>query len=216
MYICIWNIAKRSTCGVLSTCRRGPRRTRLLRALEIPPCIHTVKMGNEQHSLPIYDAKHGPSEEMPQTFLRRLDRQQRLSRHWQVLKRLLFVFILVGLGILGIQVLFPHEHYQRFARIPPNAASIRARCENLKLKPGPHPLFNNRSSSDRFVPGTEPVLIRNATIWTGRIQGLEIIKGDLLLENGLIKALGHIDASRFQYLDRLTSIDAMGSWVTPG
>jgi hypothetical protein len=58
----------------------------------------------------------------------------------------------------------------------------------LHVLPGPPGDFNLRTESDRFVPGTHSVLIKNATIWTGRVDGLEIIKsGDVYLKNGLIK-----------------------------
>jgi imidazolonepropionase-like amidohydrolase len=61
------------------------------------------------------------------------------------------------------------------------------------------------------------VLIRNATIWTGRVDGEEVVKGDLLLDRGLIKAIGHVRRSDLSvYGDKLKEYDAQGSWVTPG
>jgi hypothetical protein len=52
-----------------------------------------------------------------------------------------------------------------------------------------------RSQSDRYQPGTPSVLLRNATIWTGQTTGLEYVAGDLLLQHGIIKAVGELDAS---------------------
>jgi cytosine/adenosine deaminase-related metal-dependent hydrolase len=62
------------------------------------------------------------------------------------------------------------------------------------------------------------VLIRNATIWTGRVNGLEIIKGDLVLEKGLIKAVGVVPKDILTALEKEDPevVDAKGAWVTPG
>ncbi|KAH8080279.1 carbohydrate esterase family 9 protein [Cristinia sonorae] len=101
-------------------------------------------------------------------------------------------------------------------QIPLNAAAILDTCHSLNFKPGPPPDFNERKVSDRFVPGTGPVLIKNATIWTGRVDGLEEIVGDLLLDSGIIKAVGHIDSSLLAQLDNVVTVNANGAWVTPG
>ncbi|MGH8249222.1 MAG: amidohydrolase [Steroidobacteraceae bacterium] len=55
-----------------------------------------------------------------------------------------------------------------------------------------------------------PTLIRNATILTG--TGVRIDAGDVLLENGRIKALG----PGMTAPDGAQVIDAQGRWVTPG
>jgi len=72
--------------------------------------------------------------------------------------------------------------------------------------------------SDRFVEGTKHVWIRNATIWTGRVQGLEIIHGDVFLMNGVIKAVGRVDLQPMDLDDRdeVEILDAQGAYVTPG
>ena len=101
---------------------------------------------------------------------------------------------------------------------PLNAEEIQARCRTLNTKPGPPSNFYARTVSDRFVEGTKHVWIRNATIWTGRVQGLEVIQGDVFLMNGIIKAVGHVDL-RPMGLDSLNGIeilDARGAYVTPG
>lgn len=59
---------------------------------------------------------------------------------------------------------------------------------------------------------------QNATIWTGRVEGLEVIKGDLLLHNGLIKDVGNVDRAILDSIraEDLVTVDAKGAWVSPG
>jgi hypothetical protein len=60
-------------------------------------------------------------------------------------------------------------------------------------------------------------LLRNATIWTGGINGLEIVKGDMLLDRGLIKAVGRIGPGVLQkYKTDLVTLELDEAWVTPG
>ncbi|KAJ3866956.1 hypothetical protein EV359DRAFT_61910 [Lentinula novae-zelandiae] len=92
-----------------------------------------------------------------------------------------------------------------FAKVPINAPQIIQKCSTLNVIPGPPQDFDSRKESDRYVPGTNPTLIKNATIWTGNVKGLEIILGDLLLDKGMIQAVGEIPV-----------IDANGSWLSPG
>ena len=126
-----------------------------------------------------------------------------------------FALVFLSLIVLGRHIHLAHPRV--LAQIPVNAEAIQARCINLKLKPGPSPNFHDRKLSDRFVPGTKPVLIKNATIWTGRINGLEVIKGDILLDKGLIQAFGHVPSTKFTSLSRnIDTFDAKGAWVTPG
>lgn len=87
------------------------------------------------------------------------------------------------------------------------------KCAQLELKPGPPPNFDQRLQSDRFEAGTRPVLLRNASIWTGGLNGREVIRGDILLDKGLIKAIGTIDTSNLkEYKDLLVS-NLAGAWV---
>ena len=100
--------------------------------------------------------------------------------------------------------------------LPINAQGIINKCQALNRLPGPPPDFHDRAKSDRYEPGTKPVLVKNAKIWTGRDEGYEVVQGDLLLANGIIKAVGHVsEALRKRYKDA-TVIDAQGSWLTPG
>ena len=110
------------------------------------------------------------------------------------------------------------SEWNHSSRVPFHAAKIQARCRALNTKPGPPSDFYNRTISDRFVEGTKHVWIRNATIWTGRLQGLEIIMGDVLLVNGIIKVVGHVDLQSMDLNDRdkVEILDARGAYVTPG
>ena len=69
----------------------------------------------------------------------------------------------------------------------------------------------------RFVQGTPPTLILNATIWTGGRNGTEVVFGDLLLDKGLVQAVGYIPpAMRAKLEDDAVIVNADGAWVTPG
>ncbi|KAI0658489.1 composite domain of metallo-dependent hydrolase [Cubamyces menziesii] len=82
--------------------------------------------------------------------------------------------------------------------------------------PGPpEGQFLERDSSDRYEPGTRATLIKNVTLWTGGRNGTEVVHGDVLLDRGLVRSIGHIP--RALYVDRDTDVvDAHGAWVTPG
>lgn len=97
--------------------------------------------------------------------------------------------------------------------VPYNAQDILSKCAGLNTKPSIPLHFNERSESDRYVPGTPPVLIHNATIWTGGADGKEVLRGDVLMAGGLIKWVG---GSRVSKMEGLVIVDAKGKWVTPG
>ncbi|KAH8825073.1 composite domain of metallo-dependent hydrolase [Flagelloscypha sp. PMI_526] len=101
---------------------------------------------------------------------------------------------------------------------PLHATKNLARCNTLKAIAGPPSDFHSRKKSDRFVAGTPPTWIRNARVWTGNDNGIEVLYGDILLDQGLIKHIGSFDAQslRVQYGPRLVEVDAQDSWVTPG
>ncbi|KAJ3511745.1 hypothetical protein NLJ89_g3919 [Agrocybe chaxingu] len=101
-------------------------------------------------------------------------------------------------------------------RIPINASQILQKCQALHIPPGPSANFHGRTESDRYVPGTPPTLIKNATIWTGRVDGHEAIVGDLLLDKGIIKEVGSIPASVLRAYKNLAVVNAGGAWITPG
>ncbi|KAI0746214.1 carbohydrate esterase family 9 protein [Daedaleopsis nitida] len=105
---------------------------------------------------------------------------------------------------------------------PLHAPEILDKCQLLQVPPGPPPDFYTRRLSDRFVGGTKPTLIMNATIWTGGDNGLEVDHGDILLDGGLIKRVGLVTGERVDELEGLSAgsaldrIDAQGKWVSPG
>ncbi|KAJ6570161.1 carbohydrate esterase family 9 protein [Mycena vulgaris] len=100
----------------------------------------------------------------------------------------------------------------------PARASAISRCHALQMKPGPPEDFHERSESDRFVPGTSPHLIKNAKMWTGASNGTEVFSGDILIDKGLIKGVGHFGSAALlkAYGADLVVVDAKGAWVTPG
>lgn len=100
--------------------------------------------------------------------------------------------------------------------VPMNAQQIIQQCHSLYTLPGPPKNFNSRSESDRFQRGTKPILIENATLWTGGKNGHEVVSGSLLLDKGLIKAVGRIDQTILDSYEDLDVVDAHGAWVTPG
>ncbi|KAL1952082.1 hypothetical protein VTO73DRAFT_1231 [Trametes versicolor] len=100
--------------------------------------------------------------------------------------------------------------------VPLRAQEYLDKCQLLAVKPGPPADFHTRTHSDRFVPGTQPTLILNATIWTGRDNGREVVRGDVLLHGGIIRRVGHLQQSSLEEYADLTRIDAKGRWLSSG
>ncbi|GJJ06667.1 hypothetical protein Clacol_000862 [Clathrus columnatus] len=137
--------------------------------------------------------------------------------------------LIIGLFCITFSYIFGYHLFWTSAsnpgnppiRVPFNFKHILSRCDEIQTIPGPPKDFEHRTQSDRFVNGTQPVLIRNATLWTGRNSGKDVIfNGAILLDKGLIKWIGEdIRANevtkKFAGLD-IVIIDAEGSWVTPG
>ncbi|KAJ7600764.1 carbohydrate esterase family 9 protein [Mycena floridula] len=119
--------------------------------------------------------------------------------------------------LCSFSLLFQYKSVQdsKSFNLPLHAAEILEKCRSLHDVPEPSKGFYSRTKSDRFVPGTRPTLIKNATIWTGGDQGNEIVMGDILLHNGIIKGVGRIQASA-KFGSELVTVDAAGRWVTPG
>ena len=115
----------------------------------------------------------------------------------------------LGLLIIGAVFLFTigahlqlESKYWKSVKVPRNAAQIIARCENLKQLPGPPPEFYSRNTSDRYVTGTESVLIKNAKIWTGNENGKEIPESPFHSCREGSKAIGTISVSTIKnYID---------------
>lgn len=70
----------------------------------------------------------------------------------------------------SLHQLFPESH---LIHVPLHAERVLAECASLNTLPGPSPMFWDRSSSERFEPGTKAQYIFNATIWTGLNNGTE-------------------------------------------
>ena len=98
---------------------------------------------------------------------------------------------------------------QRLEVVPLDANSIVAKCRSLHVTPSPLPNFHARAESDRFQPGTDAVLIRNATIWTGELNGSHVVYGDVLLDKGIIRSVGEVSAETVDSRNLLT-VDAHG------
>lgn len=111
-------------------------------------------------------------------------------------------------------------------RIQAQREALRAHCASLHTPAGPPPDFNpvtrRLDGNDRFVPGTKPVLFRNAKIWTGGRNGTETIHGDLFIAKGVVQAVGYVPQNlinkfeRGSLEDRVHVVDAQGRWITPG
>ncbi|TFY76655.1 hypothetical protein EWM64_g7357 [Hericium alpestre] len=140
--------------------------------------------------------------------------RQRQSRRR---KLLLLCFAALALVLLTNFFNLPaSDEHVRAQRVPIHAQRILAQCAMLKMAPGPPAGFRERKESDRYEPGTKPTLIRNATIWTGARDGTEVIYGDVLLDKGIIKALGYVPSQLLDGLKETDVVDADGAWVTAG
>jgi hypothetical protein len=125
-------------------------------------------------------------------------------------------FALLLLAVFSYSLTYLLWSDTRTETLPINAAAIVAQCRALYLTPGPPDNFHSRTESDRFQEGTKPTLIRNATIWTGQDNGNVVIRGDILIDKGLIKKVGSIDESVLRSYADIVVLDAAGSWVSPG
>ena len=86
------------------------------------------------------------------------------------------------LSTVIVASVFSHDNlYKRPHVPPPDADEILAMCQHLHQTPRPPEDFLSRTESDRYVPGTLPIFIKNATIWVGR--GQEPLAGtDIILD----------------------------------
>ncbi|KAF8207208.1 hypothetical protein K438DRAFT_1714110 [Mycena galopus ATCC 62051] len=130
--------------------------------------------------------------------------------------RLLVLALLALLLASNIAVFGFVYQPQRFTEVPLHSESTLARCRALNTRPAPSPSFNLRTKSDRFQAGTRAVLVKNATIWTGRVDGFEVLKGDIFMDGGIIVALGAVKQSILDAHQEYDILDAYGAWVTPG
>ncbi|KAG8811432.1 hypothetical protein FRC17_002453, partial [Serendipita sp. 399] len=104
----------------------------------------------------------------------------------------IYLSILVSLFLTAVFFSIPSSNRNsRLHRRPLHAEEFLSKCKTLHIKPGPPKDFASRTVSDRYVPGTNATLIRNATIWIGAREGT-YDEGDVLLDKGLIVKVGHI------------------------
>jgi hypothetical protein len=128
------------------------------------------------------------------------------------------------LCLAGFTVLFwllykPNFYHRTPAQVLSSKRQyIQDQCKYIKTPAGPPPNFYARRQSDRFVPGTKPVLLRNAKLWTGARNGTEIVFGDVFFDKGIIKAVGYIPHDILSTIgeEELVVRDLDGACVTPG
>jgi hypothetical protein len=110
-----------------------------------------------------------------------------------------------------------------------SAAKLRAdlqTCAKLRSKPQ-DPIGLGRDKNARYIEGSKPTLIKNAIIWVGEPiegtsaedaragKGWEWIRGDVLLEYGLIQTVQHRISSSSLPDDAIV-FDAEGRQLTAG
>lgn len=93
-------------------------------------------------------------------------------------------------------------------------------CEIIQ-RPNPHhePFDHERTVSDRFVPGTIDVLLRNATVWTGNQGGEEVLyNAEVYMSGGVVKHIGTNGSleDMLKGKKEVEEVDLKGAWVTPG
>lgn len=128
-------------------------------------------------------------------------------------------FLIVSLTVLSTNYYAftaTKNESRRIQRIPINSQQILQQCSSLRETPSPALNFGSRKVSDRFEPGTNATLIQNARIWTGRKNGTHVVEGDVLLDGGVVREIGHIPEDLWVDAENLTVINANGAWITPG
>jgi len=99
-------------------------------------------------------------------------------------RALRYLALAAGLYLTAVIVTsaFSHDNSHKKPHAPPpDADEILAMCEHLHQIPSPPEDFLSRTESDRYVPGTLPILIKNATIWVGTGQE-PLIATDIILD----------------------------------
>ncbi|KAK4700145.1 hypothetical protein P7C70_g6106, partial [Phenoliferia sp. Uapishka_3] len=96
-------------------------------------------------------------------------------------------------------------------------AKSLAKCAALHDLPGIPTDFYERTESDRYDTGTNDVLIKNATIWTGNNDGKEVVTGNVWIQRGIIKHVaGEGGALPKKFGSKTITIDAHGAFLSPG
>lgn len=152
-----------------------------------------------------------PDKELPhlELYAPPSRRRSRSLRHFSAL---LCLAVVSGVYFYTVFQGVSQEH--RTETLPLDAQTVLDQCRSLQLQPGPPADFHTRTQSDRFQPGTGPVLIRNATIWTGRAGGAQVLKGDVLLDKGLIQSVSDVSFELLAEYTNTTTIEANGYVVS--
>lgn len=169
---------------------------------------------------PPHRVSTGAMEKIPQPVTVPRMARQHLPKHLRILRLLVLIILYSSMAIMLVALAHGINNvlylYPRLKSLPINADEIIGQCRQLRMPAGPPSNFHERTSSDRFEAGTPPTLIKNATIWTGRVSGFEVVKGDILVDQGLIQAIGGIEPTYLSSFSHLVTVDAHGAWVTPG
>lgn len=148
------------------------------------------------------------------------------SRRRRRCRRVIRLAVLAGIGYLLYSATFANNNLGRN-----NILSV-SRLENDyaecgKLRRTPEDPHGPRERNARYVEGQSPILIRNATVWTGEPSfevtpeqayegiGYEWVRSDVLLQSGLI-ALVAPDISDKDLPDDTQVWDAKGRQLTAG
>lgn len=117
----------------------------------------------------------------------------------------------------GLRFSLPQEPYHNPFIFDATAKGVvLSRCAELNATPTPPGALHLREKSDRYESGTNATLIRNGVIFTGKDNGTDIVRGDILLDKGVIRGLGKISRRVLDSIENLITVDAKGGWVTPG
>ncbi|KDQ57533.1 hypothetical protein JAAARDRAFT_267221 [Jaapia argillacea MUCL 33604] len=139
------------------------------------------------------------------------------SSHLRRKYTLLSFFCVLGLSALCTWTISHRLQRPAVSRLLLHNEEVLSKCRALDLKPGPPNNFHSRTESDRYDPRhTTTTLIRNGTIWTGGQNGSEVIHGDILLDKGIIIAVGKVEPGLLQIYQDVVTVDAHGGWVSPG
>ena len=183
-------------------------------------------------------------EPFPDLATRRGRRKHKRSRIFKLIRRIVFLLALSG----AAAYLFSAAHWLEWLdpllpspspHVLKHRHKLLEQCKAIQTPAGPPKHYRPESriakpherkhgkkgkGSDRFVPGTPPTLIKNAKIWTGTHNGTYIIHGDILVDQGLVIAVGHVPAHLIdKYIPKhskerkeMVVLDAHDKWVTPG
>ncbi|CAK5276604.1 unnamed protein product [Mycena citricolor] len=171
------------------------------------------------------ETKHLSSDAKDVAVLHRLIFRQpssamAMQKSW--VPRLLYYPLTLALVLTSLRLVYKTRRTTPHSLIPPSLR-IPAQCTAILAPILPSDSYpTDRKTSDRYVPGTRPVLLRNATLWTGRDDGREIIRGaSILLDQGLIVAVLQEmpdvqGLAKERGLENIDVVDVQGKWVSPG